>query len=321
MLGKARAVLAVVAVAGALAGCGGEDEPSAGSGAKRVTVDVGLIPVADVAPVFVGIRQGFFAKQGLDVRTHFAEGGAAIVPGVLSGNFDIGYSNLVSLLVAHSKRLPIQIVAPGIQVLGTEDSDPCRVSVRGHSGIREPADLEGRSIAVNTLTNIGELTIKAALAKRGVDVSKLKFVEIPFPEMNAALDAKRVDAIWSCQPFLAQGEAAGHRFVLANHVGTQANLAISSYFAQRSFADRSAGVVDRFARGLAQATEYARAHPDAVRAEISRYAKVPPATARKMTLPIWSERVRDDSLKLLGDLSVEYGLVKEPGDLDDLIQG
>ncbi|GLY33474.1 hypothetical protein Kisp02_68390 [Kineosporia sp. NBRC 101731] len=62
-----------------LAACGGSDESSEPGG--TTTVKVGLVPILDVAPVYLGVEQGFFEKQGLKLELQTAQGGAAIVPG------------------------------------------------------------------------------------------------------------------------------------------------------------------------------------------------------------------------------------------------
>ena len=58
--------------------------------------------------------------------------------------------------------------------------------------MKTPKDLEGKTIAVNTLNNICGVTINATLEEKGVDVSTLKYTEVPFPEMVAALEKGRV---------------------------------------------------------------------------------------------------------------------------------
>ena len=47
-----------------------------------------------------------------------AQGGAAIVPGVVSGQYQFGFSNVVSLLLAQSRNVPIKVVANGINSTG-----------------------------------------------------------------------------------------------------------------------------------------------------------------------------------------------------------
>src|SRR6185437_13832010 len=54
-------------------------------------ISVAVIPIADCAPIYLGKAKRFFAKQNLDVELSTQGGGAAIIPGVLSGQlqFDV----------------------------------------------------------------------------------------------------------------------------------------------------------------------------------------------------------------------------------------
>ncbi len=46
--------------------------------------------------------------------------------------------------------------------------------VKGSSSIRTPADLAGKTVAVNALKGVGEVMIKAALKKSGVNPDSVK---------------------------------------------------------------------------------------------------------------------------------------------------
>ena len=70
-----------------------------------------MLPITNVAPLYVGIDKGFFKKEKLKVDPQVSEGGAATVPAVLSGDQQIAYSTNVSLVTASSKGLPVRIVA------------------------------------------------------------------------------------------------------------------------------------------------------------------------------------------------------------------
>ena len=64
-----------------LSACGGgssSSDDSSDGGLRKVTV--GLIPIVDVAPVYLGIQQGFFKKHDIDVKVEFGDGGAAPIP-------------------------------------------------------------------------------------------------------------------------------------------------------------------------------------------------------------------------------------------------
>ncbi|GHA95074.1 hypothetical protein GCM10010330_56530 [Streptomyces tendae] len=90
--------LTAVSVLAAATACGSSDDSggSDGSGSSGGTteVEVGLIPIVDVAPLYLGQKKGFFEKQGLKLSFSSAQGGAAIVPGVVSGQFEFGLSNI-----------------------------------------------------------------------------------------------------------------------------------------------------------------------------------------------------------------------------------
>src|SRR4051794_7448893 len=99
------ALLTATALAATTAACGGSDDSSnnnssAGSPDK---VKVGVIPIVDVAPIYLGKAKGFFSKQNIDLTLEQAQGGAAIVPAVVSGQYQFGFSNVVSLLLGASR--------------------------------------------------------------------------------------------------------------------------------------------------------------------------------------------------------------------------
>jgi NitT/TauT family transport system substrate-binding protein len=318
-------ILMVLAVAGLLAvGCGGDDEEDGGGqqgGAPQPeTLQIGLIPIADVAPVFLGIKKGFFKEQQLTLEPQFAAGGAAITPAVMSGDFDIGFSNTVSLLIAASRDLPVQIISQGV-LGGPDKSKPWADLLVPEDGpIKNPKDLEGKTIAANTLNNICEVTINATLEKKGVDVSKLKYTEIPFPEMVAALERGRVDAACVVEPFVTQGKGAGMRGIAPFYAETAPNLTVAAYFASRQYIEKNREVVDRFVTAMEKSLQYASENPDEVRDVLTEYTEIPPEAAQAINLPSWRPELTEDTIQQLSELSQKYGLIEEQPDLNELIR-
>ena len=302
--------IAAALVAG---GCGDDDEEQGGGG------DVGVIPIADVAPLYLGIKQGFFEDQNLKIEPQLAEGGAAITPAVLSGDFEIGFSNTVSLLIAASKDLPVTIISQGVLGGKTADEAWADLLVLKDGPIKEPKDLEGKTIAVNTLNNICGVTINASLEKLGVDISKLKYTEIPFPEMNAALEKGRVQGACVVEPFVSQGKAAGMRGIDPFYFNTAPNLTVATYFASKEYIAKNEGVVKRFVTAMKKSLDYAQAHPDEVRGVLTEYTEIPPEAAQKINLPQWKSELTTDTIEQLSSLSKKYGLIEEEPDLGELI--
>jgi NitT/TauT family transport system substrate-binding protein len=314
-------LLLALACAAAAAGCGDDDDDGGGGGAgEPTTLNVGVIPIADVAPLYLGMDKGFFEDERLTLKPQLAEGGAAITPAVLSGDFQIGFSNTISLLIAASKDLPVEIISQGVLAGKTEEQAWADLLVLKDGPIKQPKDLEGKTIAVNTLENICEVTIKASLEKDGVAVDKLKFTEVPFPDMNAALEAGRVDAACVVEPFVSQGKAGKARGIDPFYVRTAPDLTVATYFTSKQYAEQNADVVDRFVRAMDKSLTYAQSHPDEVRDVLLDYTEIPPEAAEQIKLPIWRPDLNKPTIELLSKLSLKYGLIEEQPDLDELIR-
>jgi NitT/TauT family transport system substrate-binding protein len=315
---------ALAAAVGALAaGCGGDDSgggSGGGDAGKPVTLKIGLIPIADVAPVFVGQKQGFFKDEGITLKPQFAAGGAAITPAVISGDFDIGFSNTVSLLIAGSKKLPVQIIAPGVFGDASKDKVWEDLLVKKDGPVKTAKDLEGKTVAVNTLNNICGVTINASLEKQGVDISKIKYTEIPFPEMNAALEKGRVQGACVVEPFVSQGKASGMKGIDPFYFNTAPDLTVAAYFASKEYIAKNKDVVDRFVRAMEKSLDYSQSHPEAVRAALTEYTEIPEEAAQKINLPQWKSDLTTDTIEQLSQLSKKYGYLEEEPDLNGLIR-
>jgi NitT/TauT family transport system substrate-binding protein len=320
---RVAALLATLACVVGVAACGDDDDGGGGGdggGAEPATLNVGVIPIADVAPLYLGIDKGFFEDQQLTIKPQLAEGGAAITPAVVSGDFQIGFSNTISLLIAASQDLPVQIITQGVLAGKSEEEAWADLLVLKDGPIKEPKDLEGKTIAVNTLKNICEVTIKASLEQDGVDVDTLKFTEVPFPDMNAALEGGRVDAACVVEPFVSQGKAGAARGIDPFYVRTAPDLTVATYFTSTQYAEENPDVVARFVKAMNKSLTYAQSHPDEVRDVLLDYTEIPPEAAEQIKLPVWRTDLNEPTIEKLSELSEKYGLIEEQPDLDELIR-
>jgi NitT/TauT family transport system substrate-binding protein len=314
-------LLVALACAAGVAGCGDDDGNGGGGGeAGPTTLKVGVIPIADVAPLYLGMKNGFFEEAQLKIDPQLAEGGAAITPAVLSGDFQIGFSNTISLLIAASQDLPVEIISQGVLGGKTEEEAWADLLVLKGGPIKEPKDLEGKTIAVNTLKNICEVTIKASLEQEGVAVDTLKFTEVPFPDMNAALESKRVDGACVVEPFVSQGKAGKARGIDPFYVRTAPDLTVATYFTSKQYAEQNGDVVDRFVDAMNKSLTYAQSHPDEVRQVLLDYTEIPPEAVEQIQLPVWRPDLNQPTIEELSELSLKYGLIEEQPDLDELIR-
>lgn len=300
----------------ALAGCGsGGDQPDAGTSGGLVTINVGDVEGSPASFLTFGVQKGFFTAHGLDVKVVPQQGGAAIVPGLVSGNLQIGGSNVVSIFLARSRNLPVKIIAPGTSVGTDPATDFSAVVVAGNSPIQTGRDLAGKTIAVNTLKNVNDVVIKSYLEAQGADASTVKFSEMPFPAMLAAVKQGRVDAALVIEPFVTTAQNQGARVLFRPYVEAKPNLAIGTYSATQQYIQQNPDTVKAFQAGLADTAKYVGEHPDEFRTALTTIAKVAPDLAAKVNLPVWRSQMDRESLEFFADRMVRYGLVTTKPDV------
>jgi NitT/TauT family transport system substrate-binding protein len=322
-----RAIALVGAFALLAAACGGDDDDGGDeasqttdtSSQEMTSIKVGVVPVVDVAPLYLGIDKGFFEEEGLEVEPVIAQGGAAIIPAVMAGDQEIGFSNVVSLMLAQTQDLPVKIISQGIQATDDAENDTAAIAVKGDSDIQEPADLEGKTIAINTLNNISQLTVTAALDSEGVDTSTLNFVEVPLPDMVGQLEAGQIDAAGLVEPFVTTGKNAGQRMIIYDRVATEPEMTVATYFTSDSYLQENPDVVEAFVRAMNRSLEYATENPDEARQAIANYTQIPPDVLAEVVLPLWQTDLNVDSIENTAQLMVDQGIAESEPDVDALI--
>jgi NitT/TauT family transport system substrate-binding protein len=303
----------------AAAACGGDatDDEAAEDGELR-TVTAGVIPIVDVAPLYLGVEQGFFEERGLELEIEQGQGGAALMPSVVSGEYDFAFGNVVSLILGQGEGLPLQVFANGVATNGEVGADFSGVFVNEDSGIEDASDLEGMTVAANTLNNIGDTTVRESVREAGGDPAEVEFVEMPLPDMNAALDNEQVDAIWVVEPFTTMAIEAGFQEIASNYAETDPELTIAVYFANEELINEDPELIDDIAAALEESLEYADANPDEVREVIPSYTEIDEELLDDIRLPSWPADINTDSVQKLADLMLEDGLIDDEADVDSL---
>ena len=311
--------LAIAACGGGSGGGGG----SAGGGSGDGPTTLHVQETAGVPSAFVafGMDKGFFAKQQLKIDLQSSQGGATTVPGLVSGKIQVAGSNVVSLLIAASKGLPVEAIAPGTSAHGSGKKDFGALMVAKGSPIRDVKQLAGKTVAVNTLNNIAEVVVKAALEKKGVDPESIKLSEVPFPEMEPALAKGSVDAAFSIEPFVTQSVQKGDEVLGYSYVDTESDMQVGAYAVTDRFAESDPDAVKAFQAAIKETADYVASNEDEFRTFLSKSAKIPPELAKTIVLPSWTGEVNADSVANTAQLMQKYGVVKGEIDTSKLLQG
>ncbi len=132
-----------------------------------------------------------------------------------------GWPELKEMFIGRPKDMPASfILAPmaialreqgvKIKIVHLGHRDGSAVVVHKDSGIFQTADLRGKTIAVPGRYANQRLIIYRELKKAGMKLEDVKLIEMPPPDMPAALASRAVDAITSGEPFMGQAELDGY---------------------------------------------------------------------------------------------------------------
>jgi len=307
-LGVATTTGAIVALA-----LFGGSAASAPGRASATEVRVVTLPIANGFPLDLGIKKGFFAQQGIEVKKTTLQSGNDVVLALANNNGDIGYLGFVPMYIAVTSGIPLTLVAAS-EVEGISARDNWQnILVKGSSSIRTPRDLRGKTIAVNALKGVGEVMIKAAMEKKGIKPDAFRLTALPFPQMRSALNNGQVDAIWVPEPFLSQGlNLDGDRIVMAPGPVLARYWPIGGYAARSAWKSGNPALAQEFRTAINKSLRYAQAHPAEIR------EMLPPGT-QNVRLPIWSPLVDRSKLQQLAGYARKYGVITKLPNMKQLV--
>ncbi|QTG81251.1 ABC transporter substrate-binding protein [Arthrobacter crystallopoietes] len=305
------AVLTTAALA--LSACGGG--ASAGSGDESAEqLQLGYFPLVHTSTAVNADESGIFADNGLDVELVPTQGGAAAIPALVSGSVDLTYTNYTSALLAVEQGLPIRLVA-GNDV-GKADHG---IFVAKDSGIGTVADLKGKTFAVNNLQNIGTVAINSLLEEAGMQTSDVKLVEMPYPDMQAALERGAVDAIWQVEPFQASATAAGLVKIGDLFTGPVADMPVGGWITTEKFAQENPEAIAAFQESISASAEDLQGNRERLGELVPTFTKVTADVVEAIEMPRFQGELDTQQLQKTADLMFEYKIIDSELDIASLV--
>lgn len=281
---------------------------------EQTEVSVGVLPLADYAAVYWADEKGLFEKEGLTVTLEPIQGGPIGIQKVASGELDFSISNSISAAIAQSRKTPITTVA---HTASLGDGSGI-LYVKPDSPITSLADVDGKTIGVNTTNNIGDVTIANLAASEGVEIQP-RYVEVPFPEMLPGVQAGSIDVGYAPEPFSSAARAAGMREIADLTTGANKSLPASIFVAGDKFVDANPDTTAAFARAIYAAGADITAHEADFRAWLPGVAKVQPEVAQTMVLPTFASSTDPAVMQGVADLLAAQGLIPEGFDAESYL--
>jgi NitT/TauT family transport system substrate-binding protein len=225
-------------------------------------------------PIDVGVAQGLFARQGLDVDVADLGGDAKVQQALAAGSIDIGLGSGPGMAFL-AKGSP----AIGVAAFAGPPRSIAAI-VLADSPIKTIGDLKGKTIAVSTVGSLSDwlarqMAIQEGWGKNGIQTAPLGAI----PTSIAALKAKQVDAVvLSTEVGFALEERKEGR-LLASMDRYAPHFITHVVFAQKSLVTGNPALVQRFLKGFFGAIAFMKTHKDETSAVAERVLHQSPAVA------------------------------------------
>jgi len=254
-----------------LAGCsfGG----MAAHAADAVKVQLDWLPGGDKSFVYAGVKQGFFAAEGLDVTIAPGRGSSDAVTKIGTGAADVGFGGISALMMASAESgVPVKAV------MSLYSKQPDAIFTTKGGTIHSLKDLPGKTVATSTFSSSNQLW-PVVLQKNGIDPASIKLLKVDPATLAPMLAQGKVDATIN---WMTVGP--GVQTVLKQAGKDLDVLPWSAYgldgygwsvMASDKIIKERPEVLKRYLRALRKSLEFALANPDKAAADLK--AMVPEA--------------------------------------------
>lgn len=287
----------------------------AGAQSQRLPVRIATIPLGTGLEPQIAQELGFYDKAGLDATVETIATGAQITAAVVSGSIEIGFSNLLSVAQAYERGLPVVALFPG--TLSLTEQPNGAIMVPKDSKITSGRDLNGKTVGIPGLGNMSQLAPMAWIDQHGGDSKTVRWVQIPFEALAAALDQHRVDAANLTDPFVTAAKAKDR--ILGNPLDAIApRFTSNAWFATKAWAQAHPETVARFISATRQTALWANSHPREMIPLMSKYLKVREADLAQLPPETYADAFVVSEFQPLLDAAAKYGFIQRRVTADEL---
>jgi NitT/TauT family transport system substrate-binding protein len=319
------AAIGALALVASAAGCqaGGPGSDSSGTGTSTFTV--AATPGVDDAPLYLALKNGLFAKAGLNVRIYSYPSVSKEMQALANGSVDVAAGDYVDFFYAAAtakwSRLNLRVAADGYHAA----SGVMEVLALPNSGITTPQDLENKTIGTtepqlismqpnsDVPYSLETVATDSVLDNDGVPLNSVRWKPLPAGDLINALFDHQVNAILIQEPYIYEAESQlGAVEVLDSCSGATASLPLSGYFATGSFASKNPDAVADFRSALQRAQADA-ALPGPVESVLAHDSgmNMNMQTASLVTIGDYPTSLNAASLQRVADLMFSFDVLRQ----------
>ena len=252
--------------------------------AAPISITIGDTAIgAGYADIYVGIKDGIFAKNGLNVKLVKLNTSSQLVPALVGGSVQIGVGVADDTAAAILKNIPLKFIGLSEGTYNLE--------VWGDSSIKSVQDLVGKKVAVSAPNSESDFGLTALLAKNNIPESSVQRIYAgSIPAMVSALESGSANALLTQPP---QGTATGKKGYVKIADLSNLPFAVGSYTVTAAYAQSNPEVLQRWANAEVQNLAFIHDHPNKTIAAIESDSGITdPALAKyayNFFLNVWTK--------------------------------
>ncbi|HVK92237.1 MAG TPA: ABC transporter substrate-binding protein, partial [Mycoplana sp.] len=284
----------IAAAAVALSACGGgagAAPGAAGGGAgaagetKPVTLMLNWYPYGEHAAFYYGVEQGIFKKHGIDLVIKAGQGSTKTVQATGQGQVDFGWADTPAVLANIDKGVKVKSLGVYLQ------TTPSAVQVFSDSGIKTPADLKGKTIAVSA-GDAPTVTFPIFLKAAGLAPDDVKQQNLDAAGKVASVLSGKVDGLIGFAhdqgPTIAN--KSGKAMTYLRYADAGVNFYSNGLIASESYLSKNKGLATEMMAAVSEAFEAAVKNPEAAAKSMEgKDPQIPPAS---VVLAQWTETIK-----------------------------
>jgi NitT/TauT family transport system substrate-binding protein len=250
--------------------------------------------------------QGYFQKAGLNVDVQPFGNASTSAQAITAGAIDVGVVDCLQVANAFIHGIPLAVFAGNC--LFAKESPTLVMVTSKSSPFHTPRDLENQTIGVVNLKSLSASAANEWLRVNGADPAKVKFFELPFPDMNTALERGTIAAALQGEPFLSAAKA-NQRPLGIPFEAIGKSFYVNVYAASRTWLAANGPLAHRLASALYDTNRWVNSHRADSAAVESKFTKLPLETARTMARNTFATTFDPQLISPVLDIGARYQLI------------
>lgn len=278
----------------------------------------------DVDPAKVAQADGEYEKAtGWKINWRQFNSGSEVFAALASGDVQIGYTGSSPLAAAASREVPFQTILVA-DLIGEAEA----LVVRNGSGIKTPADLVGKKVAVPFVSTT-HYSLLAALKHWSIDPKQVQILNLQPPEITAAWQRGDIDAAYVWDPALGKVKETGTVLVTSAEVGKWGAPTFDAWVARKDFTAAHPDFVKIFVQVTLDGYAAYRKNPAAFTAKSAESKKIAKLSGAKIedvpellktyTFPVASEQAELLATHTVAAIRATAAFLKEQNKIEQVL--